>query len=76
MDQKSLVLLFATHHLIPVANPVKVAELVNVFISLLADILFGNQKKINPSTLLSQEFDFVCFAMFYFAVLEPVAVVH
>ena len=75
MDQKSLVLLFATH-LIPVANPVKVAELVNVFISLLADILFGNPKKINPSTLLSQEFDFVCFAMFYFAVLEPVAVVH
>ena len=75
MDQKSLVLLFATH-LIPVANPVKVAELVNVFISLLADILFGNQKKINPSTLLSQEFDFVCFAMFHFAVLEPVAVVH
>ena len=75
MDQRSLVLLFATH-LIPVANPVKVAELVNVFISLLADILFGNQKKINPSTLLSQEFDFVCFAMFYFAVLEPVPVVH
>ena len=75
MDQRSLVFLFATH-LIPVANPVKVAELVNVFISLLSDILFGNQKKINPSTLLSQEFDFVCFAMFYFAVLEPLAVVH
>ena len=45
---------FATHP-IPAANRVNVAESVNVFTSLLSEILFWQTKKINPLALLLEE---------------------
>ena len=42
-------------HPIPAANPVNVAELFNVFTSLLSNILFLQTKWINPLALLLQE---------------------
>ena len=67
---------FFAAHRIPAANPVNEVESVNLFTSILSDILFRKQKEINPSALLLQEPVVVCFAAFHFAVFEFVVVVN
>lgn len=51
---------FFTVHLTPAANPVKVAESVNVVTSLSSEVLFLANKKKNQSTSLARALHFTC----------------